>query len=162
MAFTDYPRICPCGTGSNYGVCCGRLISGAAQARTAEELMRSRYSAYALGELDHVFRTWHPKTRPADVAPAEGVTFVGLTIEDIVAGGADDDLGVVEFTARLRTPRGLDEMHERSRFSRRAGRWVYVDGELPDVAPAVPEQSARQAPAGPAQPTQFRHGRGQA
>jgi len=135
MEFTGYPRLCPCGTGSNYGVCCGRLISGAAQARTAEELMRSRYSAYALGALDHVFRTWHPRTRPDDVSPAPGVEFIGLTIDDIVAGGPDDDLGVVEFTARMRTPEGVDEMHERSRFSRRAGRWMYVDGNVPDVAP---------------------------
>ncbi|MDO7868824.1 YchJ family protein [Nocardioides jiangxiensis] len=136
MEFTGYPRLCPCGTGSNYGVCCGRLISGAAQARTAEELMRSRYSAYALGELDHVFRTWHPRTRPDDVSPAPGVEFIGLTILDIVAGGPDDDLGVVEFIARMRTPEGADEMHERSRFSRRAGRWMYVDGNVPDVAAA--------------------------
>jgi SEC-C motif domain protein len=131
MEFTDYPRLCPCGTGSNYGACCGRLISGAAQARTAEELMRSRYSAYALGALDHVFRTWHPKTRPDDISPAPGVEFVGLTVDDMVGGGPDDDLGVVEFTARMRTPDGTDEMHERSRFTRRAGRWMYVDGNLP-------------------------------
>jgi SEC-C motif-containing protein len=135
MSFTDYPRLCPCGTGSNYGACCGRLISGSAQARTAEELMRSRFSAYALGELDYVFRTWHPKTRPADVSPAPGVTFAGLLISDIVAGGPEDDLGVVEFTARLRGPDGLADMHERSRFSRRAGRWMYVDGAIPDVNP---------------------------
>jgi SEC-C motif domain protein len=135
MGLTDYPRLCPCGTGSNYGACCGRLISGATQARTAEELMRSRYSAYALGELDYIFRTWHPKTRPEDVAPASGVTFAGLSIEEIVAGGPEDDLGVVEFTARLRGPDGLAEMHERSRFSRRAGHWMYVDGAIPDVDP---------------------------
>ena len=61
-----------------------------------------------------------------------GITFAGLEISDIVAGGPDDDMGVVEFTARLRGPDGLIEMHERSRFSRRAGRWMYVDGE-PDV-----------------------------
>lgn len=135
MSFTDYPRLCPCGTGSNYGACCGRLISGAAKARTAEELMRSRYSAYALGDLDYIFRTWHPKTRPADVSPASGVTFAGLQIGEIVAGGPEDDLGVVEFTARLRGPDGLAEMHERSRFSRRAGHWMYVDGAIPDVEP---------------------------
>lgn len=137
MSFTDYPRLCPCGTGSNYGACCGRLIRGAAEARTAEELMRSRYSAYALGELDYVFRTWHPKTRPADVTAAPGVTFAGLEISDIVAGGPDDDLGVVEFTARLRGAEGISELHERSRFSRRAGHWMYVDGAVPDVEPGA-------------------------
>lgn len=141
MSFADYPRICPCGTGSNYGACCGRLISGAAQARTAEELMRSRFSAYAVGELDHIFRTWHPRTRPDDVSPAPGVQFVGLTVHAIVAGGEEDDLGIVEFTARLLTPEGADQMRERSRFQRRAGRWVYVDGEIPDTL-SIPVQSA--------------------
>jgi SEC-C motif-containing protein len=130
MGITDYPRLCPCGTGSNYGACCGRLHSGAVQARTAEELMRSRYSAYALGHLDHVFRTWHPKTRPADVSPVDGLAFVGLEVLEIVAGGPDDDIGVVEFRARLRGPDGLSEFHERSRFSRRAGQWMYVDGAI--------------------------------
>ena len=130
MGITDYPRLCPCGTGSNYGVCCGRLHSGAVQARTAEELMRSRYSAYALGNLDHVFRTWHPKTRPADVSPVDGLAFVGLEVLEIVAGGPEDDIGVVEFRARLRGPDGLSEFHERSRFSRRAGQWMYVDGAI--------------------------------
>lgn len=97
--------------------------------------MRSRYSAYALGDLDYVFRTWHPKTRPTDVSSAHGVTFAGLEISDIVAGGPDDDVGVVEFTARLRGPDGLSELHERSRFSRRSGRWMYVDGAVPDPEP---------------------------
>ena len=80
MSFTDYPRLCPCGTGSNFSACCGRLLSGQVQARTAEELMRSRYSAYALGDLDYVFRTWHPKTRPPDVSSAPGLTFAGQVV----------------------------------------------------------------------------------
>lgn len=130
MGITDYPRLCPCGTGSNYGACCGRLHSGAAQARTAEELMRSRYSAYALGNLDYVFRTWHPKTRPHDVSPVDGIAFVGLEVLEMVAGGPDDDIGVVEFRARLRGPDGTSEFHERSRFSKRAGQWMYVDGSI--------------------------------
>jgi SEC-C motif-containing protein len=143
MSFTGYPRLCPCGTGSNFSACCGRLLSGQTQARTAEELMRSRYSAYALGDLDYVFRTWHPKTRPPDVSAAPGVTFAGLEISDIVAGGPDDDMGVVEFTARLRGPDGLIEMHERSRFSRRAGRWMYVDGEVPRVDPPAGQRGVQ-------------------
>ena len=108
--------------------------------------MRSRFSAYALGDLDYVFRTWHPKTRPPDVSSAPGITFAGLEISDIVAGGPDDDLGVVEFTARLRGPDGLSEMHERSRFSRRAGRWMYVDGVVPDVPPSASELGQHGSP----------------
>ena len=133
MAAVPLPRMltpipCPCGTGTAYDACCGRLHRGAAQARTAEELMRSRYSAYAVGDLDHVFRTWHPRTRPEDLALAPAPTWTGLEIVDVVAGGVDDDEGAVEFLARFRTGDTESALHERSRFQRRAGRWVYVDG----------------------------------
>jgi SEC-C motif-containing protein len=86
------------------------------------------------------------------------VEFIGLTIHDIVAGGPDDDLGVVEFTARLRTPEGTDEMRERSRFSRRAGRWMYVDGNVPDVAPTDDVSAPRRTATTIEFPVQ--HGRG--
>ena len=81
--------------------------------------MRSRYSAYALGELDHVFRTWHPRTRPDDVAPAPGLTWTRLEVLD--ATGDE-----VEFRAHHLTPDGPGVLHERSVFELRGGRWVYV------------------------------------
>lgn len=100
--------------------------------------MRSRYAAYALGRLDHVFRTWHPRTRPAEVSPSPGITWTGLEIVRTVCGGPEDDTGTVEFRARLETPQGPDELHETSRFERRAGRWVYVDGDIdPDGSGTV-------------------------
>ena len=123
---------CPCGSGTSYDACCGRLHRGAAQAVTAEELMRSRYAAYAVGDTDHLYRTWHPRTRPEQPATqAEGgLTWHGLEILDTVAGGPDDDTGEVEFRARYRAGTVTGELHERSRFARRAGRWVYVDGDV--------------------------------
>jgi SEC-C motif-containing protein len=101
------------------------------QAGTAEQLMRSRYSAYAMGRLDHVFRTWHPRTRPDEIEPAPGLTWVGLTIGRTEAGQAGDDEGVVEFEADYQTAAGPGVLRERSRFRRRAGRWVYLDGNVP-------------------------------
>jgi SEC-C motif-containing protein len=92
--------------------------------------MRSRYSAYALGRLDHVFRTWHPRTRPDQIEPDPGLTWTGLTIGHTDAGQPGDDQGVVAFDAAYRTPAGPGVLHERSRFVRRAGRWVYLDGEV--------------------------------
>lgn len=92
--------------------------------------MRSRYSAYVLGLENHLFRTWHPRTRPADLSSGHGVTWLGLEVVDTFAGGPDDDLGEVEFRARFRTADGERVLHERSRFERRAGRWVYVDGDV--------------------------------
>ena len=94
--------------------------------------MRSRYAAYAVGDTDHLFRTWHPRTRPEQPATRRraGSTWHGLEILDTVAGGPDDDTGEVEFRARYRAGAVTGELHERSRFERRAGRWVYVDGDV--------------------------------
>ncbi len=92
--------------------------------------MRSRYSAYAVGDLDYVWRTWHPRTRPETVTPSDEV-WTGLEIVDTVAGAQGDDEGVVEFRAPLPPKRGRSgTLHERSRFAVRARRWFYVDGEM--------------------------------
>ena len=92
--------------------------------------MRSRYSAYAMGRLDHVFRTWHPRTRPDEIEPTAGLTWVGLTIGRAEAGQPGDDEGVVEFEAAYQTADGPGVLRERSRFVRRGGRWVYLDGAV--------------------------------
>jgi SEC-C motif-containing protein len=124
------PRACPCGSGADYDVCCEPLHDGRRDAATAEELMRSRYTAYARGEADYVFRTWHPRTRPADVTIDADIVWRGLAVTDTVAGVADDDRGEVEFTARYDDGGQPGIMRERSRFERRAGRWFYVDGDV--------------------------------
>lgn len=120
---------CPCGSGQRYDACCGRLHRRASEAATAEELMRSRYAAYAVGELDHVFRTWHPRTRPDTIEPDPTLTWTGLTVLDVAGGGPRDETGEVEFVATYDRD-GPGQRHERSRFERRRGRWVYVDGEV--------------------------------
>jgi SEC-C motif-containing protein len=131
---------CPCGSGDLFGRCCGPLLAGAREAATAEELMRSRYTAYAVGDLDYVWRTWHPRSRPQALTPSDEV-WTGLEILDVVAGAVGDDEGVVEFRAHYRRKRrsgtGAREehkgsLHERSHFAVRARRWFYVDGELFD------------------------------
>ncbi|WP_308116760.1 YchJ family metal-binding protein [Nocardioides sp. TRM66260-LWL] len=122
-------RDCPCGAGRPYDACCGRLHRGAAQAVTAEELMRSRYAAFALGDVEHLLRTWHPRTRPDSLELDAGLAWTGLSVDDVVAGGADDAEGEVAFTASWRDAAGRSgALVERSRFARRAGRWLYLDG----------------------------------
>lgn len=88
--------------------------------------MRSRYAAYVLGLEDHVFRTWHPRTRPTG-SLVSGVTWLGLRVLRTEDGGADDPTGVVEFEADHDDGGAVATLHEVSRFERRAGRWVYVD-----------------------------------
>lgn len=91
--------------------------------------MRSRYTAYAVGDSDHVFRTWHPATRPAEVEVDAGIRWTGL---DVVAVSGGDDEGTVEFAAHWTSGEGGSRqrgaVRERSTFTRRAGRWFYRDG----------------------------------
>jgi SEC-C motif-containing protein len=108
-------RACPCGSAS-YDGCCGRLHRGEKQAESPEELMRSRYAAYAVGDTDYIWRTWHPRTRPERLVPGSDLTWTGLEVLQ-----ADDE--TVEF--RAHHDQGV--LHEVSRFERRGGRWFYVD-----------------------------------
>ena len=112
-------RRCPCGTGASYDGCCGPLLANVAQAATPEQLMRSRYTA-----LRHRGRRPPvPHLAPAHPArrrrPDPGTRWTGLRI---LAAEAD----TVEFVASWEG----GAMHEVSRFEQRAGRWVYVDGEV--------------------------------
>ena len=92
--------------------------------------MRSRYSAYAAGDSDYLWRTWHPRTRPGTLTPDTGIEWLGLEVVDVVAGGPDDDTGEGQFRAHYRDGRRTGTLHERSRFAVRARRWFYVDGEV--------------------------------
>lgn len=127
---------CPCGglpAGSSFAACCGPVIEGERRPETAEALMRSRYTAYALADGMHLFVTWHPRTRPESVDPEPWVRWVGLEVLDVVGGAAADDTGVVEFCATWLAGEGRTrqrgQIRERSRFERRAGRWFYVGPE---------------------------------
>jgi SEC-C motif-containing protein len=120
--------MCPCGSGRLHEDCCGRFLSGKAYPETAEELMRSRYSAYAAGRMDWVRLTWAPETVPADLSGGESVKWLGLKV--VAAQDVDESHAVVEFIARGRAGSGgAFRMHERSRFEKRSGKWLYVDGD---------------------------------
>jgi SEC-C motif-containing protein len=86
--------------------------------------MRSRYTAFVRGDVEHLLRTWHPDTRPAALELDPGIRWTGLDVLDRAGGGLFDTEGVVEFRAHHRD----GAQHERSRFVRDAGRWVYLDG----------------------------------
>lgn len=94
--------------------------------------MRSRFSAFARGVPEYLLSSWHPTSRPTSLGLEPDVVWRRLQIVDTVAGGLDDDEGVVEFRASYRGPDGAGLMHERSRFVRAEGRWVYLDGDVID------------------------------
>lgn len=125
---------CPCRSGKTLDACCGPYLDGAA-APTAEALMRSRYSAFALGKIDHLRETLLPETREdfhqKEIESwAKTSVWTGLEIRATEAGGVDDEEGVVEFVANFTTHGKPQKHHETSRFAKRDGRWYYVDGVL--------------------------------
>ncbi len=124
---------CPCGSGRRTAVCCAPILGGA-PAPTAEALMRSRYTAYVREDVRHLLASWHPSTRPADVAV--GVQhWLRLEIVEVLDGAPDDEVGVVEFEA---TFRDVDDqvrvLQERSLFRRDGGVWRYVGPESAQVS----------------------------
>ncbi|MEV7073515.1 MULTISPECIES: YchJ family protein [unclassified Streptomyces] len=119
---------CPCGLAGTYDACCGRFHRGEAAAPTAEALMRSRYSAFVKLEREYLLRTWHPRTRPGALDLDAGMRWTGLEILDTTDGSAFHATGTVTFRASFEG----GSLHERSRFERVDGAWVYVDGEFLD------------------------------
>ncbi|MBA4262539.1 MAG: hypothetical protein C0443_11135 [Comamonadaceae bacterium] len=123
---------CPCGrTGAGdkpvaFADCCGRWIERGDPAPDAEHLMRSRYSAFVLGRVEYLQASWHPSTRPADLALEPGVKWLGLALKRHRV--IDADHAEVEFVASRVGGRG-QRLHETSRFVREGGRWFYVDGD---------------------------------
>lgn len=120
-------KVCPCGRGVSYSDCCEPLHAGAA-APSAERLMRSRYSAFALGLAEYLLRSWHASTRPSALDIDESISWRRLLIESTEAGGPFDSGGYVTFTAIGRSEEGRFEQREKSRFVREDGHWFYVDG----------------------------------
>lgn len=93
--------------------------------------MRSRFEAFRRADAHWLLRTWHRSTRPRSLDLADNPRWRGLQIVETVAGGPDDDEGVVEFRATyLQDGGGVGVLHERSRFVREGGHWFYVDGDV--------------------------------
>ncbi len=128
---------CPCESGKPYSQCCEVYHLGA-PAPTAEALMRSRYSAYALAHdnpalEEYLLNTWHPQTRPPYLnLSAEDVTkWLGLQIKR--HHNLDSEHAIVEFVARFKYMHNLggkaERLHETSRFELIENQWYYVDGD---------------------------------
>jgi len=88
--------------------------------------MRSRYSAFVIGDVDHLVRSWHPDTRPAEITIVAGQTWTGLEIIATERGRPLDANGSVEFRASYRRNGRDGVLAETSAFERHEGRWVYV------------------------------------
>lgn len=123
---------CPCGSGKPLSDCCLPLIEGKIIAQTAEQLMRSRFTAYSRKNLGYLLSSWYPDTRPAQMGPdeLEGIKWLDLNITGHEQGQTDDSEGTVSFCARFKIGGKAGRLQEKSRFVRQDGRWYYLDGEV--------------------------------
>jgi SEC-C motif-containing protein len=136
----DTQTQCPCGQQRPLQDCCGRFIAGRELPDSAEELMRSRYTAFAIHQVDYLIESHHPETR-GEVSRdevkrfSEGLAWRGLEILETVDGQADDDQGWVEFAAHFREHNEDRVHHERSLFRRYQGRWFFHSVAHPERTP---------------------------
>ena len=125
---------CPCGNPKPFIKCCDRFLSGKENAKTPEQLMRSRYSAYALGGYgEYLVSTWLPVTANALDASELSIKTVDWKKLEIISSSQQGDNGVVEFKAWFsKSPNSneMESMHEISNFIRMQSQWFYVDGRV--------------------------------
>ncbi|WP_434777084.1 YchJ family protein [Neisseria sp. Ec49-e6-T10] len=130
MAKTLKNTFCFCGSTKIYEQCCAPFHFGLKNAQTAEELMRSRYSAYVQKLDQYIQKTWHPSSRPVVIENAEPhLKWLGLTI--VQTYSCSDTEAYVEFVACYRVGGGpAQKMQELSRFVYEQEQWFYIDGSF--------------------------------
>jgi SEC-C motif-containing protein len=125
---------CPCGSNTAYTACCGPVIEGRQPAKTAEQLMRSRYSAFVKKELKYIYTSLHPDSR-ADYNEkstrdwAESAQWHSFEIVETKDGKADDREGKVEFIVTYTQDNVKTEHHELSTFRKEGDTWYFLSGK---------------------------------
>jgi SEC-C motif-containing protein len=133
---------CPCGSDLEYENCCAPLIKGTHPAETAEQLMRSRYSAFAESEIEYLINTTHPDHKEGMDEKSirkwsQNSTWHRLEIINTEKGGSDDNEGIVEFIAHYSEKNSRRKHHEIASFKKEDGNWLYFDGETPQIQQVV-------------------------
>ena len=140
MQLTDKARelagACPCGSGKTFDLCCKPYLAGDAVPETAEQLMRSRYSAFVVEDVPYLKETLWPKYQtffnPEETATwAAESHWTGLRVLETWKGGVGDREGRVLFEASYLAAGQLRTHRELSQFRKRAGKWFYVEA-LPE------------------------------
>lgn len=131
---------CYCFSGKDFSDCCQPFLEGKTKPSTAEELMRSRFSAYVTVNVDYLLKSTHPSTRKSHDAEtiekwAKSNLWQRLEVISIVKGSLRDQNGVVEFKAfYLDSNSTLQIHHEISNFQKELGKWFFVAGKIIDVS----------------------------
>lgn len=132
--------LCPCGSGQTFDACCERFLIEQALPKTASQLMRSRYCAYAMGVIDYLYKTSGARVRKEFDAEnsrkwAESAKWNGMEILKVEGGTEADATGSVEFMARYAVKDKEFEHHEVAQFEKIDGTWSFIDGKIFGTAP---------------------------
>lgn len=119
---------CHCGSEQVFETCCEPYLKGVEKPQTAEQLMRSRYTAYVVQDEQYLIDTWHSKTRPSRKQVVDGKTkWHRLKIKETLKGGISDNAGEVVFEAIYKINGKAHKHIERSTFEKEEGEWRYLD-----------------------------------
>jgi len=137
--------LCPCGSGLAFEACCEPFLMEQAKPKTASDLMRARYCAYAMKSIEYLYKTAGPRVRKEFDADnsrkwAESATWGGIEIVSTVGGGEDDETGRVEFVARYSVKETEFKHHEMADFAKMNGEWRFIDGKIFGTEPIRREQ----------------------
>lgn len=124
---------CYCNSHKTFEHCCQPIISGILKAETAEQLMRSRYSAYVIADIKYLMKSHHSSTRPNKEKKnilkwTKSVRWLGLEILSKNAGTVNDKDGYVEFKALFEENGMINCIHENSYFVKENDVWYYQSG----------------------------------
>jgi len=134
--------LCPCGSNTEFDLCCASYLAGKL-APTAEALMRSRYTAHVMGNIDHIVRTYVLEERGEDYRDkvkhtVDQTKWLGLEILSTKDGGPDDQTGQVEYTYRYTQKGHIFLQQEIGNFVRKNGAWLYKDSVVNPKSGALP------------------------
>lgn len=129
-----YKEVCPCGSEKSYGDCCALAHSNIETVISSEQLMRSRYSAYVLCNIEYLMNSHHSSTRPVNEQDeilkwTKSVKWLGLEVLNSSGGNVSDIEGTVEFKAHFEENGVSEIIHEHSKFVKENNHWVYL-GEV--------------------------------
>ena len=127
---------CPCGRADfqrrrmAYAGCCGRYVGHFAEspAPDAENLMRSRYTAFVTASEEYLLATWHVDRRPSEFTMSQAIKWHGLDVRSVRQ--ATPNRAEVEFVARYSVNGRAARLQETSNFVLEGGRWYYVGGRI--------------------------------
>ncbi len=133
---------CDCGSGLDYQLCCMPIITGVAQAKTAEALLRARFTAHVKLEVDFIVNTIHPD-KAAEHDPAiikewaEQTKWLRLEIIEKQKGTEKDTTGLIEFNAYYERKKGEEVHSEVAQFVKKDNSWYFYDAAPPKVKQVI-------------------------